>query len=129
MRVVLIGYGLYLQHVEGLMPCPLCILQRLAFIGVGIVALIAALHNPPRGGRKIYAALLLVLALSGFGVAARHVWVQNLPPEQLATCGPGMDYMVETFGLAKTLPMIFKGEAAQSASAEAVRSLAAICPN
>lgn len=113
----LMGYGLYLQHVTGLAPCPMCILQRIAFVFVGIVALAAALHNPQRIGNMIYSSLIGVGSLAGLGIAARHVYVQNLPPEQLAQCGPGLDFMIESFGLAQALPLIFKGEGECAASA------------
>ncbi len=113
----LMGYGLYLQHVTGLIPCPLCILQRIAFIAVGVVSLIAALHNPQRTGQLIYSALILIASLAGLGIAARHVWVQNLPPGQFTECGPGLDFMVEELGLAQALPLIFKGEGECAASA------------
>jgi protein dithiol:quinone oxidoreductase len=106
----LMAFGLYLQHVEGLVPCPLCIMQRVAFIVVGVLALIAALHNPQRAGGLVYGALTLIASLAGLGVAARHIWVQNLPPEQLASCGPGVGYLIDSLGLAKALPLIFKGE-------------------
>lgn len=115
--VALMGYGLYLQHVTGLTPCPMCILQRIAFVFVGALALIAAMYNPQRTGNMIYSALIAIGSLTGLGIAARHVYVQNLPPEQLAQCGPGLDYMIESFGLAQALPLIFKGEGECAASA------------
>jgi disulfide bond formation protein DsbB len=83
----LLGYGYYLQYVEGLIPCPLCMLQRIAFYALGAVFLIAALHNPRGWGRRIYAVLILLAAGIGTALAARHVWLQSLPPDQVPTCG------------------------------------------
>lgn len=105
----LVGFALYLQHVQDLEPCPLCILQRYAFIVLGVVALFAFLHNPRGQGKRVYGALLLLLSLTGAGVAGRHVWLQHQPPGAMADCGPGLDYMLETFPLTSALPMIFKG--------------------
>ncbi len=104
----LLGFGLYLQHAVGLEPCPMCIMQRYAFVGVGLVALIGGLHGPRRTGTVVYGALIGSLALAGGSVAARQTWLQRSPPD-LAECGPGLEYMLESFGLAQSLPMIFRG--------------------
>jgi disulfide bond formation protein DsbB len=105
----LVAFALYLQHAQNLDPCPLCILQRYAFIALGIVALVGFLHNPRATGKRIYGALLLLLSLTGIGIAGRHVWLQSQPSGMATDCGPGLDYMLETFPLTSALPMIFKG--------------------
>lgn len=105
----LLGFGLYLQHVVHLEPCPLCILQRIAFIAVGATALVAVMHNPQRRGWAVYGGLLSFFSLLGGGVAAWQVHLQHLPPDQVPECGPGLDYMLEAMPLTKILPMIFKG--------------------
>lgn len=104
----LLGFGLYLQHFVGLEPCPMCIMQRYAFVAVALIALIAALHGPRRIGTVIYGLLVLVFALAGAAVAAQQSRLQREPPS-LAECGPGFEYMMESFGLAEALPMIFRG--------------------
>lgn len=105
----LMGFGLYLQHFEHLEPCPLCILQRIAFIAIGGTASLAAIHNPGKRGWTLYGGLLALLALCGGGVAAWQVWLQHLPPGQIPECGPGLDYMLDALPLSKILPLIFKG--------------------
>ena len=65
----LLGFGLYLQHVVGLEPCPMCILQRYAFVAIALVALIATVHGPRRTGTVLYGLLVLTAALAGGGVA------------------------------------------------------------
>jgi disulfide bond formation protein DsbB len=105
----LIGFGLVLQHVMHLEPCPLCILQRIAFIAIGVTALAAAIHNPQRRGWTFYGSLLAVFSVLGGGVAAWQVYLQHLPKDQVPECGPGLDYMLEAMPLNKILPMIFKG--------------------
>ncbi len=107
--VILLGIALYMQHVMGLEPCPLCILQRVAVMGVGVVLLIAALHNPSGWGRRIYAGLTLSASLFGLVTAGRNVWLQHLPPDRVPDCGPGLDYMLEVFPLHRALEMVFKG--------------------
>jgi disulfide bond formation protein DsbB len=113
----MLGFGLYLQHVVGLEPCPLCIFQRVAFIALGLVFLVAALHGPGRAGAIVYALLGGLAALTGAGIAARHVWLQNLPADQVPACGPGLAYMLEQFPLVRMLEKVLagSGECAESA--------------
>lgn len=105
----LMGYALYAQHQLMLEPCPLCILQRLAVIGLGLVFLMAALHNSSGAGRFAYAALLAIATALGATVAGRHAWLQWIPEDQVPACGPGLDYMWENFPLADVINMVFKG--------------------
>jgi disulfide bond formation protein DsbB len=105
----LMGFGLYLQYVEHQDPCPLCMVQRLIFIAIlGLFAL-AALHGPKRMGQRIYAALIVLMSLFGVGVASRHIWIQNLPTDQVPACGPGLDYMLDTFPLSEVLKELMHG--------------------
>ena len=99
-------FGFYLQHVVGLNPCPMCIVQRYALIGVVVLGLIGW-----RLQGKGLALTALVLALdAGFGgfTAARQSWLQWYPPE-IVTCGRDFYGMVENFPLNRAIPMIFKG--------------------
>ena len=94
----LLAYALYVQFVEGLMPCPFCILQRIAFAAIGIVMLAGGLHAPRSAGwRKFYGVLAALAALAGAAIAGRHVWVQMYPPE-MSVCGAGLDFMVAMSG-------------------------------
>jgi disulfide bond formation protein DsbB len=103
------GFALYAQYVLLLDPCPLCVLQRVAVISIGIVFLLAALHHPGGWGSRIYVLLLAVSATIGAGVAGWHWRLQNLPPSDVPACGPGLDYMLENFPLGDALQMVFKG--------------------
>lgn len=105
----LLAFGLYLQHVVHLDPCPLCILQRVAFIVIGAVALAAVIHRPGRRGWTVYGSLLTLVSVVGGGIAAWQVYLQHLPKNLVPQCGPGLDYMLEALPLSKILPMIFKG--------------------
>lgn len=75
----LLGYAQYLQHVENLLPCPLCVAQRVAFWLVGIIALLAFLHKPEIIGRRLYGFLIGMLALTGAVIAGRHAWLIRYP--------------------------------------------------
>ncbi len=99
----LIGHALYVQYVQSLEPCPLCMLQRVGVIASGVVMLVAGLHNPGRSGAVVYALLNTVAAGFGAAIAIRHLWIQALPPDQVPLCGPGLSYMLETMPLADVL--------------------------
>ncbi len=106
---LLLAFALYLQHYEYQNPCPLCILQRVAFTVLMAVFLVAALHGPGRAGACVYSGLLLVTALAGGTVAARHVWLQHLPKDRVPECGPGLEYMLNKFPVTQALEKIFRG--------------------
>ncbi len=105
--VAMLAFGLYLQHVVGLEPCPMCIVQRYALVLVAVVAGVTAIAKSR--GLLIAGSGLMVL-LSGFGafVAARQSFLQWYPPE-IASCGRDFYGMIETFPLKRAIPMIFKG--------------------
>jgi len=109
--VGLLAFAYYVQFDLGIEPCPLCIFQRLAFIAMAIVFLAGALHDPQARGRRVYAVLAFVAACAGVGVATRHIWVQHQPPDPMAGCAPGWNYMVANFPISKTLQMAFTGSA------------------
>jgi len=105
----LMAFGLYLQHIEHLEPCPLCIFQRYAFVATGLIALVAAIHGARRIGTWIYSALVSLSAIGGAAVATRQSYLQHNPPNAL-DCGPDLAYMLESMPLAQVLPKVFKGE-------------------
>jgi disulfide bond formation protein DsbB len=105
----LLGYGYYLQFVDGLNPCPLCIFQRVAYIAIIIIGFIGLLHGPRKVWSIVYSSLILLSALIGAGIAGRQVWLQHLPPDRVPECGPGLDFMLDVFPLAETLRMVFTG--------------------
>jgi protein dithiol:quinone oxidoreductase len=105
----MMGFALYAQHILLLEPCPLCVLQRVAVIGLGVVFLIAALHGPLGFGRYVYMALIAAFTLAGIGVAGWHVRLQHLPPSETPSCGPGLDYLLDNFPLSDALRMVFQG--------------------
>ena len=105
----LLGFGYYLQYFEGQDPCPLCLLQRGCYYAVILVFGIAALHSPGRIGSRVYCAGGALFALGGFGVAARQVWLQHLPVDQVPACGPDLFFMMDNFPLKRILEKVFLG--------------------
>ena len=106
---ILICYALYLQYVEGLEPCPLCVFQRICVIVMGIVFLVAGFQHPGRVGATIYALVVLLVGGAGIAFAARQVWLQSLPPDQVPTCSMGLNYMLDTLPFTDVLKKVFEG--------------------
>ena len=103
----LLLFGMYLQHVVGLEPCPMCIVQRYVMVLMVVVALLGVCFPCPKGSLAAGSGLVL-LAGSGAYVAARQTWLQWYPPE-VVSCGRDFYGMIETFPLQRAIPMIFKG--------------------
>jgi disulfide bond formation protein DsbB len=104
-----------LEYGLGLTPCPLCVLTRWTVVLIAVVFLLALLHNPKKTGVRIYALVNLLLAVLGIVINVRHIWLQNLPPDQAPACAPGLDYMLQVMPLKDVLIKIFSGTAECSA--------------
>jgi disulfide bond formation protein DsbB len=103
---LLLGYGYFLQHVQGLQPCPLCLVQRGFFYGVLAVSLVAVLH-----GRwsRFYGVLAALFAAGGIAAASRQVWLQHLPADKVPACGPDLFFMLDNFPLSRVLKTLIAG--------------------
>src|SRR3954469_24213101 len=91
----LLAYGYFLQYVQGLEPCPLCMVQRGFFYGVTLVFVFGAIHRPARVGTAIYGVLAAVFAIGGLATASRQVWLQHLPADKVPQCGPDLFFMLD----------------------------------
>ncbi len=100
-------FGLYLQHVVGLEPCPMCIVQRYALLLLAILSGLAAIGRG-RGGRIFWGCLGVLTCVGGAFTAARQSWLQWYPPEYV-NCGRDIYGMIEAFPLQRVLPLIFRG--------------------
>jgi len=107
--LVLLAYAFYLQYVEGMEPCPMCWFQRAAFLALAVVLALAAVANPGERGARMVAWLVAVVAGSGVALAARHLWIQSLPSDQLPSCGMGITYMLETLPFIDVFARAFAG--------------------
>ncbi|WP_313920308.1 disulfide bond formation protein B [Tahibacter sp.] len=105
----LLGYAFFAQFQLGKDPCPLCILQRVAFFAMGVFFLLGALHGPRAIGRKLYALLVSIGGVLGALIAGRHVWLTTLPADEVPACGPGLNYMLDAFPLMETLRKVLTG--------------------
>ncbi len=106
----LLAFAYYQQYVNYLDPCPLCMLQRVIVAVLGFLFLLA-LPIAWRSAfwRKVLAGLMALVALMGIGVAARHVWLQSLPPDQVPDCGPGLSFMFDHYPFQQFISQVLSG--------------------
>ena len=105
----LIGYALYVEHVQYLMPCNLCILQRVVYMTIGVLFLIASLKPTIYWGRKLIGVLAIIISGIGIAISSRHVWMQGLPADQVPDCGPSMEMMLDSSPLFEVLKSVLTG--------------------
>ena len=106
---VLILYALYAQYILNLEACPLCIFQRVAVIIAGLLFLLCAIHFPKKNIARLYHLMIVLTCFLGMGISARHVYIQNLPPDMIPSCGPGLNYLLDASPLFEALRMVFTG--------------------
>ena len=105
----LIVFALYLQYFHNIVPCPLCMLQRVVFIAIAFVCLLAAIHNPRLKGLRAYGVTSFLLCLLGLALASRHLWLESLPPGQAPACGPSLEIMLQYLPLFDALKSAIMG--------------------
>lgn len=104
--LALVGYALYLQHIEGMAPCPLCVIQRYAFVLIAVICFLFAIL--PRGTVKTGALLGILAALSGAGTAGWHLWVKANPT---VSCGiDPLETSLNKIPTAELMPFLFKAD-------------------
>ena len=105
----LMGFALYAEHFMHLVPCNMCILQRIAVIKLGAVFLLAALHDPRTLGARVYAALIGLVALAACAVSARHIWMQMQPLGSLPSCGADFSSLIEMMPIHEAVMRVLTG--------------------
>jgi len=107
--VAAMAAALYLQYVVGLVPCPLCVIQRMAVISAAVFALLAALAGYRSIPRLALGVFAIACAVAGGAVAAWHAWLLAHPPESLG-CGRPFEWFSDDFPLVTWLPKLFRGD-------------------
>ena len=102
----MLASALIMEHAMGLVPCPLCLMQRVWMIFVGVVAVAGLTHGRSIG---IYPLLGVLTAGIGGGFSIRHLYLQTLPPSEAPSCGPDLGYMFNNFPLADVLAAMTRG--------------------
>ena len=107
-----LAYAFYAEFYQGMEPCPLCIAQRVIIFVIALLSLIYALHNPRGVLSRIYGLIITVFAAAGIKIAAHHVWLINLPPEQQPlSCGMPLTMLYQRVPLQSFLHTILQGDA------------------
>jgi disulfide bond formation protein DsbB len=107
--IAMIGVALFFQHYMGLIPCPLCIVQRVIVMIFGGIFLLALIQGPKSWGRRVYGLLLTLTSLAGLIVAGRHTWLQHLPEDKIPECGPGLDFWMKNLPANEVVQKVFQG--------------------
>jgi len=89
-----IAYFYFQEHL-GLAPCPLCMFQRAALVGVAFFCLLGVIFRPEKLGSKLLAFGSSVSSLIGLMIAGRQVWLQHLPADKVPECGADLSFMLE----------------------------------
>ncbi|MDN5865122.1 MAG: disulfide bond formation protein B [Gammaproteobacteria bacterium] len=106
----MIGFAYYLQYgPPRLEPCPLCIFERVAVAALGLVFLIAFLHDPRRWGRWVYVVLIFIVAGIGIFIAARHVYIQMHPETVMSCGGASLKTMIEHLPFTRVVQLVLRG--------------------
>lgn len=102
----LIGFGLYLQHAKDMLPCPLCIIQRYAFVATALICFVVA--GMPKNAARAGAGLGAIASLAGAGVAGWHLWVKAHPK---VSCGiDPLETSLNRIPTAELLPFVFRAD-------------------
>lgn len=100
----------YFQWVEGLEPCPLCLMQRFCVFALVILCFTGIFMKGLRS-QKILLGCQLFIGLAGVYFAGRQIWLQHLSVEELPSCLPGLDVLLQYFPWSDILQAFFFGAA------------------
>ena len=106
----LMAVALFMEHVMGLAPCHLCMMQRVMVIAAGVIAFAGAVHGPGILGTRIYGALSAIVVTTGAGLSMRQLWLQSLPEDEVPACGASLDYMIDVFPITEVIAMVLAGD-------------------
>lgn len=110
-----LSFAFYAQYGLDLVPCHLCVFQRVTMAAMGAVFVLAALFSRPGGRGVLFAALVGVTGLATVATAGRHVWIQMQPEGSVPACGADLDFMLDVFPLTEVILKVFQagGECAK----------------
>lgn len=107
--IAMLGAAYVMEYGFNMEPCKLCMFQRVVFMAIVILSLLAALINPRKIGRIFWGLLLIILTGVGIALSLRHLYLQSLPPELVPDCGPPLDYMMDVLPLSEVVVSVLNG--------------------
>ena len=99
----------YVEPFASMNPCPMCMMQRAIYLVTAGFALLTLISLRHRILTTIFSILGLLSAITGIAVAARQVWLQHLPKDEVPACGPPLEYMIEVFPIMEVLQSMLMG--------------------
>jgi disulfide bond formation protein DsbB len=106
---VILGTGVYLEYFQGIMPCPLCTLQRICFATLGILFLAGIIFSYKRSASIVINFMSLIFSGMGSVLAARQIWIQYYPSPDNSECGVSLNYMLNALPIQDVAAKIFSG--------------------
>lgn len=106
-----LAFGFYLEYFDGIMPCPLCTLQRISFGSIGILFFIGIFIHRYKLGRLFINFFALLFSGAGAALAARQIWIQYHPSSAGGECGVSLHYMLQVLPLHEVMDRVFTGSA------------------
>lgn len=107
--IALLASAYYFQFALDMEPCPLCIMQRVATLMVAMGCLMAFFLSSRPTGLLIASIWTLLSSLFGFYLAQHHNWLQSLPADQVPSCGPSLEYMIDAFPIMDIITVLLRG--------------------
>jgi disulfide bond formation protein DsbB len=109
LSVAAVGAALVSQHGFDMQPCPWCVLQRLIFVAIALVA-VGGLASRSANGQRSVAIAPALLLLCGAGIAA-VLW-QHFVAASSSSCNLTLaDRILSATGLPNLLPDVFEARA------------------
>lgn len=102
--ILALCYAYFSQYFLGYEPCPLCIVGRFMMM----IATFGLLLKTAFPFTRALSWGLIMIFLVGCGVSFYHLWIQVYPMESLS-CGPGLQYWIDTLTVTETLEKLFSG--------------------
>jgi disulfide bond formation protein DsbB len=111
MILIILAIAAYLQLELKIIPCPLCILQRLVFVLLGCFFLFGSFYLPKHCGQKIFYSCIVFISFLGATIAGWQLWLQYFHHGEFLGCGASLLYMIQNFPLEQTIKTLLRGTA------------------
>jgi disulfide bond formation protein DsbB len=107
--VALLAAAYYFEFALEMEPCPLCIMQRVAILMVALGCLVSFFLTERPIALFITSGWTLLSSFFGIYLTHHHNWLQNLPADQVPSCGPSLEYMLDAFPIMEVVTVLLRG--------------------